>query len=410
MPSAGASIRNWNLQSAEENNVAQVYIPEKKGAIDKILQGLQVAQSVYGVKSAYDQNKLNQMKMQEVENAKRTSEGKFTTGERNQLFQIGADSQYYKDAVEAEDISTGEKFRYLPEEKLKKIKVMQDITESDQKNILENEYRAGRLRPRERDTAVDTQIGGQKPQGTGWIQKWDITPQGKRVDIWLLPSASANYQLSLERQSEAQTKTETENKKDLQKSYTEIGPVITSLKILDSHIKSDDEQAPIPGSDEVIAAMKNKTIAQLFSNNEIWEKPDAVTSQLRSPEAKKFWLDFSNFVQRVRRAEAGQAVSAGEAAGVLNKVGLHAFTNTTTLKNAVNNAKAEFYSIIQSRESPFYDGQKPKKILQDIWRAPGSISSQDPFFKKFKNKTNIFEPEDKNDSAMDNYIKKKGGG
>ena len=68
--------------------MAQVYIPEKKSAIDKIMQGLQVAQSVYGIKSAYDQNKLNELKMKEAEQAKeerdRISKNEFTKGEAAQ--------------------------------------------------------------------------------------------------------------------------------------------------------------------------------------------------------------------------------------------------------------------------------------------------------------------------------------
>jgi hypothetical protein len=72
--------------------VAQVYIPEKKSAIDKIMQGLQVAQSVYGVKSAYDQNKLNEMKMKAAEEEqaaeKRRSVGEFTESEVANLYKV----------------------------------------------------------------------------------------------------------------------------------------------------------------------------------------------------------------------------------------------------------------------------------------------------------------------------------
>ncbi len=72
--------------------MAQVYIPEKKSAIDKIMQGLQVAQSVYGVKSAYDQNKLNELKMQEAEKQqeqqKRLDLGEFTEQEAAGLYRV----------------------------------------------------------------------------------------------------------------------------------------------------------------------------------------------------------------------------------------------------------------------------------------------------------------------------------
>ena len=82
------------MQGREDKNVAQVYIPEKKSAIDKIMQGLQVAQSVYGVKSAYDQNKLNELKMQEVEKEqsaqKRREIGEFTESEVSNLYKVPA--------------------------------------------------------------------------------------------------------------------------------------------------------------------------------------------------------------------------------------------------------------------------------------------------------------------------------
>ena len=71
-----------------------MYIPEKRSGIDKIMQGLQVAQSVYGVKSAYDQNKLNEIKMQEAEKEqsaqKRREIGEFTESEVSNLYKVPA--------------------------------------------------------------------------------------------------------------------------------------------------------------------------------------------------------------------------------------------------------------------------------------------------------------------------------
>jgi hypothetical protein len=72
--------------------MAEVKIPEKRSAIEKIMQGLQVAQAVYGVKSAYDQNKLNQMKMEEYEKEqerkKRQELGDFTEEEASNLYRV----------------------------------------------------------------------------------------------------------------------------------------------------------------------------------------------------------------------------------------------------------------------------------------------------------------------------------
>lgn len=72
--------------------VTGVYIPEKRGAIDKIMQGLQVAQSVIGLKSAYEQSKLNDLKMKEIEKEqeanKRRESGQFTESEMANLYQV----------------------------------------------------------------------------------------------------------------------------------------------------------------------------------------------------------------------------------------------------------------------------------------------------------------------------------
>ena len=66
--------------------------PEKRSAIEKIMQGLQVAQSIYGIKSAYDQNKLNDLKMKEYEKEqeeeKRRQVGEFTESEASNLYQV----------------------------------------------------------------------------------------------------------------------------------------------------------------------------------------------------------------------------------------------------------------------------------------------------------------------------------
>lgn len=70
----------------------QQVIPEKRGALEKIMQGLQVAQSVVGLKSAYDQMKINDMKMKEYEKEKaqqeRRKSGVFTQEEYDQMYRV----------------------------------------------------------------------------------------------------------------------------------------------------------------------------------------------------------------------------------------------------------------------------------------------------------------------------------
>lgn len=87
-------------------------IPERRSAIEKVMQGLQVASAVYGIKSAYDQNKLNQYKLDEIEKQKlkeqedlatnkRRSEGIFTEQEKTDVLEVapgtrGSSLGYYQ--------------------------------------------------------------------------------------------------------------------------------------------------------------------------------------------------------------------------------------------------------------------------------------------------------------------------
>ncbi len=102
-------------------------IPERRGAIEKVMQGLQVASAVYGIKSAYDQNKLNEYKLEEIEKQKvkeaedlaikkRRAEGEFTEQEKSEVFEVpigtrGASLGYYQ----KQERTPGGKVIYDPE-------------------------------------------------------------------------------------------------------------------------------------------------------------------------------------------------------------------------------------------------------------------------------------------------------
>lgn len=74
--------------------VQQVYIPEKRNALEKIMQGLQVAQSVMGIKSQYDQLKINDYKLKQIAEdeaaTKRREAGEFTEDEVSNLYRVPA--------------------------------------------------------------------------------------------------------------------------------------------------------------------------------------------------------------------------------------------------------------------------------------------------------------------------------
>ena len=191
MPSAGASIKNWNLQSAEENNVAQVYIPEKKSAIDKIMQGLQVAQSVYGVKSAYDQNKLNQIKMQEVEKQqeqqKRADLGEFTEAEAANLYRVEPETKGAAVGwVNKIDRTPSGKVLYEPETgqpKTRKEKFYYITKELAQvQNYLDKQSQYA-----QQLDDIETRAAGGIPKSdimSGKVKNWSTTPQKDTIESW----------------------------------------------------------------------------------------------------------------------------------------------------------------------------------------------------------------------------------
>jgi hypothetical protein len=77
--------------------VAEIHIPQRRSALDKISQGLSVVQSVMGVKSAYDQMKLNEEKQklldEEKETQKRLESGEFTESEASNLYKVTPDTK-----------------------------------------------------------------------------------------------------------------------------------------------------------------------------------------------------------------------------------------------------------------------------------------------------------------------------
>lgn len=72
--------------------VQEVRIPERKSALEKIAQGLSVASSIMGIKSQYEQSKINELKMKEYETEKeaekRRQVGEFTESELANLYQV----------------------------------------------------------------------------------------------------------------------------------------------------------------------------------------------------------------------------------------------------------------------------------------------------------------------------------
>jgi hypothetical protein len=72
--------------------VQEIRIPERRSALEKIAQGLSVASSIMGIKSQWEQSKVNELKMKEYEAekeaAKRRQVGEFTESEVANLYKV----------------------------------------------------------------------------------------------------------------------------------------------------------------------------------------------------------------------------------------------------------------------------------------------------------------------------------
>lgn len=182
--------------------MVQPYIPEKRGAIEKVMQGLQVAQAVYGIKSAYDQSKLNDYKMKEYESEKeaqkKLSQNIFTESQAKNLYEASADdkrAQLGKIETKKPDGTIETKdFWFISPERIKQESQIADLNETERKYRLESQYAQGRVRPNDYEQNI-TVFGGNSP-GAGFRKGWDIitNPDGstKRVELWLKPFRRQN--------------------------------------------------------------------------------------------------------------------------------------------------------------------------------------------------------------------------
>jgi hypothetical protein len=376
-----------------------VNTPEKRDPLAKIAQLLSIGQSVMGIKSDIEQSKIRSIQLAQAEKGERKSKGIFTRQEAADEFMVPADSPYYKHSttgqIEDIDPNSGEKvlteFSYVPEERLKKLKISQDMDEQTQKAQLEREYTQGRISPKDIAGAVQIVKGDQPPaqnaKSKGWVEKWDIdSSTGKQFKTWVLPGVAASYFASQEKAATEADKTNLKIKTDLAGSFDKIAPAITSMKILDKALRSEDPNAPVPGADALISVLNQRAVLDIIGRGEVWKDPSVLNKfvQRGGPEAQKLWQEISNYMNDVLFAKSGQAVTENEFARQMNALGAHAFTSVQALKNGLNNAKAVLHDTVKTKESGYFDQGKPSSILQEYRKAPGSISSDDPFFGKLR--------------------------
>jgi hypothetical protein len=177
--------------------VQEVRIPERKSALEKIAQGLSVASSIMGIKSQWEQSKVNELKMKEYEASKakqeKLSQNIFDDQEAKNLYEASADDPRAQQGFKEIKKPTGDvelkSFWFISPERIKQQASMADLSEQERRTRLETQYSEGRLKPNDYDNNI-TVYGGRSP-GSGFRQGWDIIqqPDGstKRVDVWIKP-------------------------------------------------------------------------------------------------------------------------------------------------------------------------------------------------------------------------------
>jgi hypothetical protein len=177
--------------------MVELIIPQKRSAIDKIMQGLQVAQAIGGIKSDYEKGKLAQLQQEQakkdLEAQKKLESGIFTPSQAKSLYEASADDKRAQlgkiEEKGADGQSTYKDFWYITPERLKQESSVANLNETEQKTRLESQYAQGRVRPADWDHNIA--VYGSKNPGGGFRQAWDIiqNPDGttKRVDVWLKP-------------------------------------------------------------------------------------------------------------------------------------------------------------------------------------------------------------------------------
>ena len=181
-----------------------VAMPQQKDPLDKVMQALQLVQAGFGIKTAYDQVKLNKMKMDQAEADKskedRLSRGEFTEGEIGNLFIVDSSepgsSKGYVDVMQRtadgkpiEDPDTGkpmvlrEKFNYISKDSAQ----TQAYLQRNQQQALELDdakvRAAGGIPTRQ---LLNFHIEAKaKP---GYQQSWTNNPAtGQKETIWVAP-------------------------------------------------------------------------------------------------------------------------------------------------------------------------------------------------------------------------------
>jgi hypothetical protein len=185
--------------------------PQKKSAIEKIMQGLQVAQAVYGVKSAYDQNKIRNMQIEaaekDAERQKRISEGDFTEQEASQLYRVEPETkgsmvgyvnriertpggQILYDETSGQPLTKKEKFYYISKDAAQIQSYLDKQSEFAQRQEDIRTWSEGGI---PKKALMEGKVKGiSTKQVPGAIKSWYRDETGNKVDIWVDPVSYKN--------------------------------------------------------------------------------------------------------------------------------------------------------------------------------------------------------------------------
>jgi len=443
--------------------VAQVYIPEKKSAIDKIMQGLQVAQSVYGIKSAYDQNKLREAQLKEQEQAQKEQEklknNVFSEQQAKGMLEADAgDKRAQLGQIEIKKQGGEPEYKpfwFISPERIKQESQLADLDEQQRRTRLETQYSDGRIRPEDYNNNI-TVFGGKSP-GTGFRKTWDIA-DGKRVDIWIKPFRSKSFDMGsmpellpsgatkavpLITLKDLKTPAEkagyrnavfklqekgvspdkipyvitiedvyaynpTKIEKDRAdisnklKSYNDLMPTI---KTVDQVIGGMTGDKPIPGRDQLSSALKLGMVSNLTSKFGISdpEKIKQAAVSKTSKESQRLWTALSALKSDFNKLKSGLSLTASELAAAENSLGVSEWATDEQLRQGIRNFTKVIRSGMQNVESGYHDAS-----IDAYKKNPKSVTSDHPLFNKLDDNlpfvTNPKNTEDAKRNSAINFI------
>jgi hypothetical protein len=443
-------------------------IPQKRSAIDKIIQGLEVVQTVGGLKSDYEKSKLMQLQQEQakrdLEKQQEMDANIYDPKTASNFVQASADDKRAQQGFIKTKNDKGEvdlkSFWFISPDRLAQENRLADLTEQERKTRLESQYSEGRARPADYDHNIVV-YGGKNPGG-GFRKAWDIV-DGKKVDIWLKPmrqktldegktplipafdSGGKGFKFPLITEKDLKTpeekagyrnaaqklfekgipqeeipyrisisdvyayspkKLETD-RKDISvkmKDYVELMPTVRNV---DRIIEGIDSDKPIKGAQELRNAQKIGTFSQVLGRIGIQdpEKIKQAAISRTSPESQRLFTALSALKSEFNKLKSGLSLTKDELAAAENALGISEFATDAQLRQGIRQFVAAIRSGMQRVESGYHDAS-----IENYKQGRNTVTSEDPIFQRLDgNGAIVTTPVNKKDEQRNSAINFIGG-